>query len=390
MGYGEQNLAALHMSLTSREVDSARIVAAAVVVRTVEGAVSDSWAWPAETGGEVPIGELTQTLRVLDALGLPLVVHNAPVLLSVLERECLRARIEPPHPSVVVDVAVLDRHADPERSGKRKPPGLADLHGIPLADPDRPADVAAAMAGVAASLAQQVPDYRIDARDLQAAQAEWYAEQVDAYQTKRRAAGADYTATSDWPTVPVRSAISIEDTQPIPAPPLRPSETVPTFDFGDTSPRELDAPAAIEPDPAGPIHVAAAIVTDAEGRTLLVRKRGSDAFMQAGGKIEAAESALGALVRELDEELGLAVDPSATEFLGTYSAPALNEPGATVQAEVFALSTEGPLSPASEIAEILWVDAAAVDELPLAPLTRDVLVPLWASRRPVAPGAVAE
>ena len=38
----------------------------------------------------------------------------------------------------------------------------------------------------------------------------------------------------------------------------------------------------------------------------------------------------------------------------------------------------------------LFNDEAAVDELPLAPLTRDVLVPLWASRRPVAPGAVAE
>ncbi len=32
-----------------------------------------------------------------------------------------------------------------------------------------------------------------------------------------------------------------------------------------------------------PIHIAAALILDTGGRALLVRKRGTEAFMQAGG-----------------------------------------------------------------------------------------------------------
>ncbi|KGE76866.1 NUDIX domain-containing protein, partial [Halomonas salina] len=52
------------------------------------------------------------------------------------------------------------------------------------------------------------------------------------------------------------------------------------------------------------LHIAAALIEDAEGRLLLVRKRGTEAFMQAGGKIEPDESPDEALARELEEELG--------------------------------------------------------------------------------------
>jgi 8-oxo-dGTP pyrophosphatase MutT (NUDIX family) len=43
----------------------------------------------------------------------------------------------------------------------------------------------------------------------------------------------------------------------------------------------------------------------ADGRTLLVRKRHTTAFMQPGGKIDCDETAQRALVRELQEELGI-------------------------------------------------------------------------------------
>ena len=38
------------------------------------------------------------------------------------------------------------------------------------------------------------------------------------------------------------------------------------------------------------IHIAAALLLNAQGQTLLVRKRGTTAFMQPGGKIEAQEN----------------------------------------------------------------------------------------------------
>jgi 8-oxo-dGTP pyrophosphatase MutT (NUDIX family) len=215
-----------------------------------------------------------------------------------------------------------------------------------------------------------------------------------------------------WPVVPLDDIRLIEDTQPLPAPSLRPSDTVPMFDFGEAAPRELEAPSVPEPSvpqpsppglgtpevserrPAVPdaaptaakprrIHVAAGIVTDSRGRAVVVRKRGTTGFMQPGGKIERGESALATLIRELREELGIEVIVDETEFLGSYEAPALNEPGQTVRAEVFALTTDSPLVTGGEIEELHWLESPNdVDSVELAPLTLEVLLPLWAARRP--------
>src|ERR1700739_3865037 len=86
------------------------------------------------------------------------------------------------------------------------------------------------------------------------------------------------------------------------------------------------------------IRIAAALLLNPEGQTLLVRKRDTTAFMQPGGKIEAHELPVHALARELEEELGLVIDPAQASFLGQFSAPAANEPGFVVQAEIFQLT----------------------------------------------------
>jgi len=50
------------------------------------------------------------------------------------------------------------------------------------------------------------------------------------------------------------------------------------------------------------IRVAAAVILDARGHMLVVRKRSTAAFMQPGGKIMPGESAVDALHREIAEE----------------------------------------------------------------------------------------
>ncbi|MDR2305856.1 MAG: NUDIX domain-containing protein [Paucimonas sp.] len=125
------------------------------------------------------------------------------------------------------------------------------------------------------------------------------------------------------------------------------------------------------------IHIAAALLVDAQGRTLLVRKRGTQAFMQPGGKIDAGESPAQALARELHEELGLRVDPAEAVHLGRFSAPAANEPGFEVQAELFRVECHEVVVPAAEIEEVTWLAADQASELNLAPLTRDLILPLW-------------
>ena len=60
------------------------------------------------------------------------------------------------------------------------------------------------------------------------------------------------------------------------------------------------------------IRVVAALIRDPDGRVLLVRKRGTQAFMQPGGKRDVGESDVAALSREIAGELGCRVrDASA-------------------------------------------------------------------------------
>ncbi|PKH28596.1 DNA mismatch repair protein MutT [Pseudomonas sp. 43NM1] len=125
------------------------------------------------------------------------------------------------------------------------------------------------------------------------------------------------------------------------------------------------------------IRIAAALLIDPNGRTLLVRKRGTVAFMQPGGKIEAHEQPVNALARELEEELGLRIDPAQAAYLGQFSAPAVNEPGFIVEAELFLLTIDANVSPAAEIEEVQWIDPISDGDLPLAPLTRDVILPFY-------------
>ncbi|MDF2560757.1 MAG: hydrolase [Microbacterium sp.] len=125
------------------------------------------------------------------------------------------------------------------------------------------------------------------------------------------------------------------------------------------------------------IHVSAAVIVDAEGRVLVVRKQGTTRFMQPGGKPEPGESAAQTLIRELHEELGLTLDEGELRPLGTFISAAANEPGHRVVAEAFATSVDpGTVSVQAELAELRWITPADVATLPLAPLSVEHLLPI--------------
>jgi 8-oxo-dGTP diphosphatase len=124
------------------------------------------------------------------------------------------------------------------------------------------------------------------------------------------------------------------------------------------------------------INVVAALIRDDTGRMLVVRKRGTEAFMQPGGKRDAGEDDLAALEREIGEELGCRMVPGSARSLGQFDCPAANEPGWRVQASVYAVNVRGAVVPQAEIAEVLWIDPLAPASIVLAPLTRDHILPL--------------
>ncbi|MBC8718128.1 NUDIX domain-containing protein [Ochrobactrum sp. Marseille-Q0166] len=121
------------------------------------------------------------------------------------------------------------------------------------------------------------------------------------------------------------------------------------------------------------ILIAAAIVRDEAGRFLLVRKRGSEIFFQPGGKIDAGEQPAKALIREIEEELGILVDESQLRYAARMSAPAANEVDSIVEAELFHLTLrEGQIPAASsEIEELIWV-AAGDQSRPVALLSQSI------------------
>jgi DNA polymerase-3 subunit epsilon len=415
MGYWEGRLGVVDLETTDVDVDMARITYACVAILESDGDVVARWDWtaePAEDGRPAPevVGELAQSLRNLFALGIPVAVYNAPYDLTVLDRECRRLRIAPiedPHP--IVDPLVIDRAVDPDRGAKRTLAETARHYDVELGAPEDAAIAAGRIAQAIAARAGSTLEGSSD--DLQARQADWYVEQAAEFQEHMRSVRGDenYVANAEWPLKRAEDPNIFEDTQPIPAPPLRPSATVPMFDFTESIPLALEAaeawardaggyvpvaepapeaaprsePVVIEARAAAPrrVHIAAAIVTDAAGRTLLVRKHGSDVFIQPGGKIERGESAIAALIRELREEVGLEVDTAETEFLGSFEAAAAHEQGATVRAEVFAFATTAEAVAGGEIAEVLWVEALDNEDIEFAPLTRDILLPIWAERR---------
>lgn len=368
MGTWQGKLGVVEFATSGTDPDTERIVAARVAVLDETGVELVRWDWGSDRADAI-VGEVSQTLRTLWAVGIPVATYDAAAGLTMLDRECRRRYLEPlDTPSPVLDPLLLDDLLEPELGGSRTLNAMAERYGV------APGSLAAGRLVLA--MAVRLDGSPADLHDRQRELVEF------------------------WPVLPLDDIRLIEDTRPHPAPTLRPSETVPTFDFGRTAPRELTARPELGPPevaerrpavaehavpPAKPrrIHVAAGIVTDAAGRAVVVRKRGTTGFMQPGGKIERGESALATLVRELREELGIEVSVEDTEFLGSFEAPALNEPGQTVRAEVFALRADATLRVGGEIEELYWLESPAdVNSVELAPLTLDVLLPLWAARRP--------
>lgn len=75
----------------------------------------------------------------------------------------------------------------------------------------------------------------------------------------------------------------------------------------------------------GPIWVVAAALTDPAGRILMQQrppgKQHAGLWEFPGGKVEPGEQPDAALIRELAEELGIAVDPEALEPVAFATAP---------------------------------------------------------------------
>ncbi|MFB9924290.1 NUDIX domain-containing protein [Amycolatopsis halotolerans] len=95
------------------------------------------------------------------------------------------------------------------------------------------------------------------------------------------------------------------------------------------------------------------------GRVLSTRSRGKDVYYLPGGKREPGETDLQTLVREIDEELTVAIKPESARHFGTFQAQAHGHAaGIAVRMTCYTADYRGALTPSSEIEEIVWLTYA--------------------------------
>jgi len=107
-----------------------------------------------------------------------------------------------------------------------------------------------------------------------------------------------------------------------------------------------------------------------DGEVLSTRSHGKDRYYFPGGKREPGETDAQTLLREIREELTVALDPASLVHAGTWEAPAHGHPaGVWVRMTCYYARHTGQLQPAAEIAEVVWLryrhrpGVSAVDQL---------------------------
>ncbi|MFE9441669.1 3'-5' exonuclease [Streptomyces sp. NPDC006602] len=230
----EGPLAAFDTETTGVDVETDRIVSAAVVVQDAPGTRPRVTRWLVNPGVPVPAGatevhgltqehlqrngrwpapvmyEIAESLAEQARVGRPLVVMNAPFDLTILDRELRRHRASSldrwfePSPLLVLDPRVLDKYLDRYRKGRRTLTDLCEHYGVSLEGAhDAGADALAAMDVVRAvgrRFAARLE--RLSPAELHTLQAVWHAAQARGLQAWFARSGTEEEVDPAWPLRP--------------------------------------------------------------------------------------------------------------------------------------------------------------------------------------------
>ncbi|MFA3836562.1 MULTISPECIES: 3'-5' exonuclease [Streptomyces] len=227
----EGPLAAFDTETTGVDVESDRIVSAAIVVQDAAGSRPRVSRWLVNPGVPVPAGatevhgltdehlqrngrwpapaveEIARLLGEQAAAGRPLVVMNAPFDLTLLDRELRRHRASAlgrymeSSSLCVLDPRVLDKHLDRYRKGRRTLTDLCAHYEVELegahdaaADAQASLDVVRAVGRRFASRLE-----RLSPAELHTLQAVWHAAQARGLQAWFARSGNPETVDPAWP-----------------------------------------------------------------------------------------------------------------------------------------------------------------------------------------------
>ncbi|MCM9082608.1 MULTISPECIES: 3'-5' exonuclease [Streptomyces] len=234
-------LLAFDLETTGTDVETDRIVTAAVVRLDAAGAVAAERTWLLDPGVAIPeqasaihgisteharehgvpaasaVEEIAQVVTEGLRSGTPLVVMNARYDLSLLDRECRRHEVESISDrlgsalSPVIDPLVIDKHIDKYRKGKRALHALCAHYGVSLDDAHNARADAVAAARVVRRMGEKHrPVGRMPLAELHELQVRAAAEQSVSLQAYLRRT-ADPTAVVEpaWPLIPRRRAPAV-------------------------------------------------------------------------------------------------------------------------------------------------------------------------------------
>ena len=100
-----------------------------------------------------------------------------------------------------------------------------------------------------------------------------------------------------------------------------------------------------------------ALIEIRDRKILETKSRGKDTWYIPGGKRESGEGDAEALIREIKEELGVAIDPATIVHYGTFEAQAHGKPeGTIVRMTCYQAKFAGELTPSAEVEIMEWFD----------------------------------
>ncbi|MER5788408.1 3'-5' exonuclease [Streptomyces sp. NPDC001980] len=230
----EGPLAAFDTETTGVDVETDRIVSAAVVVQDAPGTRPRVTRWLVNPGVPVPeaatavhgltdehlqrngrwpapvMHEIAEELAEHAAMHRPLVVMNAPFDLTLLDRELRRHRASAldrwfeASPLLVLDPRVLDKHLDRYRKGRRTLTDLCAHYEVTLEGAhDAGADALASLELVRAlgrRFAARLE--RLSPAELHTLQTTWHAAQARGLQAWFARSGTPETVNTYWPLRP--------------------------------------------------------------------------------------------------------------------------------------------------------------------------------------------
>jgi 8-oxo-dGTP pyrophosphatase MutT (NUDIX family) len=111
--------------------------------------------------------------------------------------------------------------------------------------------------------------------------------------------------------------------------------------------------------------VTTGLVVVKDRKLLLAFSNNKQAFYLPGGKTDEGETTLAALVREIQEELNVELDPAGLTFYTHIAAPAFGEPeGIMMAQDCYRYELRKEPRPAAEIGALRYFDTAAYREEP--------------------------